>query len=279
MILVTSANGKVGRCAIKKLIEKGLDVYALDIAPDVEKLKEIGVKEVIVGDMADVNVCKEAVEKCEKVYFIPPVDQEPTLCINMVNASKKAGIKHFVYHSVLHTQKSSLVHHRAKGLGEEYLIDSDINFTILSPTCYMFNLNIPKLVKDKEWNSLWPQKTSYVDPDDVAEVAVKVLTEDTHERASYELVGCDLLDENEVIDLFTKVTGIKAKIKKIVPDDYFNAMNIEGSDYFKKVVRHLYIAYSYLGSKGNPNVLTWLLGRKPTLFEDYIKREVKNLGM
>ncbi len=278
MILVTSANGRVGRSAIEKLVEKGLDVCALDITPEVENLKKIGVKEIIIGDMADINVCGRAVEKCEKVYFVPPLDQEPTLCINMVNASKKAGVKHFVYHSVLHTQKSCLVHHRAKGLSEEYIIDSDINFTILNPTCYMFDLNVPKLVKDKVWFSAWPQKTSYVDPSDVAEVVTKVLTEDNHGHASYELVGDDLLNEQEVIDLFNKITGFNAEIKHITANERLEMFEYV-SDYTKKAICHLYAAYSYLGSKGNPNVLTWLLGRKPTSFEDYIKNELKNLGM
>ncbi|MFZ7134094.1 MAG: SDR family oxidoreductase [Eubacteriales bacterium] len=277
MILVTSAYGKVGRITIEKLLENNIEVCALDITPETENLKKFGVKDVIVGDMSDINICRKAVEKCDKIYFIPPLENEPTLCINMINATKSIGNSQFVYHSVLHTQKSSLIHHKAKGLAEEYLIDSDMNFTILNPTCYMFDINLPYLVEKKEWPCFWPNKTSYVDPDDVAEVALQVLTEDNHWHASYELVGSEVLNADEVMSIFKDVTGIIADIKYISPEEYFALSNKKISDYTEKAIRHLHAAYSQLGSKGNPNILTWLLNRKPTTMAEYISREYVKL--
>ena len=50
MILVTSAGGNVGRHILPKLIEKGLSIRAMDINPQAENLKEIGVQEVFIGD-------------------------------------------------------------------------------------------------------------------------------------------------------------------------------------------------------------------------------------
>ena len=46
-------------------------------------------------------------------------------------------------------------------------------------------------------------------------------------------------------------------------------------DYTIHGIQRLCIYYDRYGLTANPNVLTWLLGRKPTTFVEYVRRELK----
>ena len=69
MVLVTAANGKIGRLIIKELVRKNYEVRALDINPAAETLKELGVREVVIGDACDPKIVREAVRGIEAVVY------------------------------------------------------------------------------------------------------------------------------------------------------------------------------------------------------------------
>ena len=46
------------------------------------------------------------------------------------------------------------------------------------------------------------------------------------------------------------------------------------AEYAYDVMYRLFGHYSRYGITGNPNVLTWLLGRKPTTLREYVQREL-----
>jgi NAD(P)H dehydrogenase (quinone) len=58
----------------------------------------------------------------------------------VIGEAKRAGVEHFVYHSVLHPQTERMTHHWQKLRVEEMLFESGLPFTILQPAPYMQNL-------------------------------------------------------------------------------------------------------------------------------------------
>lgn len=65
MVLVTAANGNAGRNFICELIKKNIPVKATDISPNTELLKELGVKEIIIGHIGRKHVVKKTLEGCD----------------------------------------------------------------------------------------------------------------------------------------------------------------------------------------------------------------------
>lgn len=286
MVLVTSANGQVGRRIIPELAKRGIEVRAMDINPGVEALKELGAKETFVGDASKADVMREAMQGCDKVLYIPPmfVYDELKMAKLAIDIAVEQKVKKYVFMSVLHPQMSTLLQHTHKLHGEEYLIykglSEGLDYTILQPMHYhhtfrvadAWNTNLSFMFYDLNAG------LSGVDARDVAEVAAKVLTEPGHENATYELCGPDFLSAAESVDIFNKVTGRDCKLIQIDVEELIKRNGVTDS-YGKEAFRALAYTYGTYGFKGNPNVLTWLLGRAPITFEEWLKDEIEALHL
>ena len=281
MILVTSAYGNVGRQLIPQLIKKGLDVRAMDINPDVEKLKEIGVKEIIVGDASKKEIVEQAITGCDQVMYIPPMFTyiETKMAKLAIDTAVKQKVRQFVMMSVTHSNMSTLLQHTQKLKAEEYLIYAglkhQLNYTILQPMHYNHNFNVNAVHATGEYTSFYDihTKLSYVDGEDVGMVAAKVLSEDGHNNATYELVNHDFYSPQDLVDVYNEVSGKTAIAKHVEIEDFLDMIHFTDS-YGRECFRALADTYSRYGIAGNPNVLTWLLGRKPTSFKEYVIREL-----
>ncbi len=195
MILVMGAGGKTGRSLIKTLstVES---VYAFVHREEhVSVAKALGAEKVVVGDMHDESAIRFAIQGTRGVYHIcPNMDPDEIVIGNLViAAARKAGIEHFVYHSVLHPQTEKMNHHWQKMRVEEMIFESSLPFTILQPAPYMQNLlaGWKSIVDDGVLRVPYSinSKFSFVDLEDVAEAAKIVLTGPSHKNAVYELVG------------------------------------------------------------------------------------------
>ncbi|MCP1103186.1 uncharacterized protein YbjT (DUF2867 family) [Aequitasia blattaphilus] len=288
MILVTCAAGGAASHVIPQLVKKGLEVRALDISDKVEKLKEIGVKETIVGNCRDREVIKKAISGCDQILYMPPlfVYDEADMAKLCIDEAIEAGVKQFVMMSVTHPNMSTLLQHTQKLYAEEYLVykglSHNLNYTILQPMHYNHNFSIPMVWETGAYNCFYTKTTklSYVDAADVGEVAAKVLSEDGHQNATYELVGNDFLSPVDMVELFNEITGRGAVCNQVPVEniiEYFG--NGKYDSYFVKTFKCLSETYGDYGIAGNGNVLTWLLGRKPTTFREYIKNEMDKYGL
>lgn len=228
----------------------------------------------IIGDMEDNETCRQAVKGCDFVYFIGPAGhpKEGEFGIKMIDAAKEQGVPHFIFSSVTHPQQSSLLQHTQKLRTEEHLINSKMDYTILQPCHYHHNFNIDQVLKDEVFSMFYEhdKKLSLVDCEDVAEVAAKVINDpQKHNRATYELIGPDILTSDEMAEIFIRETGIRIQSRSMPVEDFIAGLG-EVPEYTKEMFRHLSATY-------NSNVLEWLLGRKPTSFTEYVHREMSKL--
>ena len=211
MILVTSAYGNNGRRLIPKLAAEGIEVRAINLSDKTEELKELGADEVIVGNALDPVTLNKAMRDVESVFHVGPSfhPQEAEMGIAVINAASAAEVEHFVYDSVLHPQINALLQHRMKLTVEKHLINSNLNYTILQPMHYMQNINISNVYHGGLFiqASSLETRLSFVDMDDKVGVAAKVLTEDGHYGATYELCGDDYLNAIEISEIMTRVLG------------------------------------------------------------------------
>lgn len=286
MVLVTSANGNVGRRIIPVLAKMGLAVRAMDINSDVEALKELGAKETFTGDARKADVLRQAMQGCDQVLYIPPmfVYDEAKMAKLAIDIAIEQKVKKFVLMSVLHPQMRTLLQHDQKLEVEEYLIykglSDDLDYTILQPMHYHHTFRVADTWKSNQSFIFYDvnARLSGVDAGDVAEVAAKVLTEPGHENATYELSGSDFISAAESVEIFNKVTGRNAKIVRIDIEDLIKRNGITDS-YGSEAFRALAYTYGTFGFRGNANVLTWLLGRAPKTFEDYLRDEIERLQL
>ena len=214
MILVTGAAGKTGRAVIRALTTKGEAVRALVHRPEqIQLVEALGAQQVVVGDMRFQATMDQAAQGVRAVYHICPNVSPDEVAIGQVaiTAARLAGVKHFVYHSVLHPQVEAMPHHWQKLRVEEQLFESGLSCTILQPAAYMQNVlaHWDQIIEQGVYPVPYAVETrlGMVDLEDVAEAAAVVLTEPGHAEAIYELAGAEALSQVEVATILGQQLG------------------------------------------------------------------------
>ena len=280
MIFITGAGGKTGRALIQAL-SKAEDVCAFVRREEyVSFAKSLGAEKVIVGDMLDEAAVRSAMKGVRAVYHICPNMSPDELVIGnlVIREAQKAGVQHFVYHSVLHPQTEKMNHHWQKLRVEELIFESGLSFTVLQPAPYMQNLLAGWTNTLDEGVLRVPysvhSKFSFVDLEDVAEAARIVLSEPNHKNAVYELAGTLPLSHLEVAEILNRVLKRDVKAEKLEIRDW--RLGTKGlSEYAVENLVKMFEYYDQWGLVGNPNVLKWVLRSDPTSLEGFIDRIVK----
>jgi len=280
MILVTGAGGKTGRALVKAL-SKVEDVRAwVYHEGHVSILRSLGAKEVFVGDMRHEPAMMSAMGSVRSIYHIcPNINPEEVLIGELViSEARKAGVEHFVYHSVLHPQTQKMNHHWQKSRVEEMIFESGLPFTILQPAPYMQNLLAG-------WRSIIEvgvlrvpysidSKFSFVDVEDVGAAAATVLSQPDHINATYEIVGTQPISHAEVAKIFGGALNRDVRAEKERIADWRVRTDIT-DQYAVQNLIGMFEYYDSWGLAGNPIVLGWLLRREPVSLESFVQRIVK----
>jgi uncharacterized protein YbjT (DUF2867 family) len=288
MILVTAAHGNQGKLLVPKLLAAGQQVRAcVRSQASAEQLRRLGVQEIVAGDISEPAVLARAIRGVQKVYHVGPTihPRERDMGLAVVDAARAEGVRHLVFSSVLHAITTDLVQHEIKRDIEEHLLSSGLEFTILQPANYMLPLKLRPVFERDVFELSWSldRRQSLVDLDDVTEVARMALTDsERHAGATYELAAPGRYTAHELGDIISHVLGRPIAVREIDADRYLKAW-VGDTDprqvtHQVRVLRAITARYSSHDFVGNPNVLSWLLGRPPTTFEEYVRQQARKIG-
>jgi uncharacterized protein YbjT (DUF2867 family) len=271
---VTGAAGKTGRAVLRALAARERAVRAFVRRPeDARTAAALGAHSVVSGDLRDADDLRRALEGAAAVYHLCPNvhPDEVSIGRGVIAAAEAAGLRRFVYHSVLHPQTEGMPHHWRKLRVEEALFKSGLDFVILQPAPYMQNLlaGWDAITQQGHYRVPYPVATrlSLVDLEDVAVVAARVLdlNDAAHVGATYELVGTPPLTQAEIAGTLGAALGRPVQAIEEPVDAWEGRARDAGlGDYQRATLRAMFNYYAEFGLAGSPHVLTWLLGRPPT---------------
>lgn len=154
MILVTGATGHLGSATISHLLKNTTANNIVAFARDENKAKLVKEKsiEVRTGTYDDSASLDRAMQGVEKVLLISGTDPQYRLQQhkNVVDAAKKAGVKHITYTSIaMKDVETSAIKSFMKDffLTEDYIKESRLTYTVLRNTLYIDG--IPKFAGEK----------------------------------------------------------------------------------------------------------------------------------
>lgn len=228
MILVVGGTGFVGSHLIKRLRKDNLPVRAVVRTPaEATAFKDLGV-EVVSGDITDPKSLEAAAAGVERIVHLVGIIQEtPGVTFqgvhvdgtrNLLDAAKKAGVRHFFYQSALGTRANAKSrYHQTKWEAEELVRASGIPFSILRPSLIygpgdLFTIRLSKMIKLCPILPLIGSGRSKIQPifiDDEIECIRKIVTSNSYLNEIYEIGGPEQLTYEEVTREIAEVMGLR----------------------------------------------------------------------
>ena len=131
--------------------------------------------------------------------------------LRAVEAAKTAGVRHLVFLSVGNPKKEPPIpHYRAKLPIEQAIRESGCDWTFLRPNFFMqTDLSIIPVIKQHGVYSMpiGSIGNNRIDARDIADCAVRVLTEDGHAGKDYHLHGPDTISGPGAAEVYAKAFG------------------------------------------------------------------------
>jgi uncharacterized protein YbjT (DUF2867 family) len=235
MILVTGATGNNGGAIIDALIAAGhTGVRALVRDPERERVKvenfQAAGVQVVGGDLSVPESLAAAMDGVECVLVLSPVNPNMVeLQANAVTAAREAGVARIVKFSMFGAARDSPVplarwHRQA----EEFVEASGLAWTHIRPNDlmgYNTNLLMPSITADGVFHdSLGDARISMVAERDVAEVAVKALTENGLEHQTLVLTGPEALSFHDVAAQLSNALGRNVRYEPVSAEHAAAAM-------------------------------------------------------
>lgn len=284
-LLVTGANGKLGRAVIRHLLETA-KVSASDIVAasrDTSRLADLadlGV-ETRKADFTDVAGLEAAFAGIDRVLIISTDElavpgARLAQHTNAVNAAKKAGVDHVLYTSMPNPDKS-LVSFAPDHLGTEDAIKaSGLNYTILRNAWYHDNylMSMPHNLEGGKWFTATGEgKVANISRDDCARAAAAALANPPAGNQTLTLTGAVSLNADQIAGIISKAAGKPLEVVQVNGEQLAAGMAAAGLPDF--VVRMLASADANVAA-GNFDVVTGnfktLTGREPQSLQAFFEQ-------
>jgi nucleoside-diphosphate-sugar epimerase len=143
--------------------------------------------------------------------------------VNLIQATQAAGVKRFIFISILNSEKFPHVPlMNVKRCTEKFLAESGLDYTILQPCGFLQGLigqyAIPILEKQSIWVMGEAAPTAYMDTQDIAKFAVKALSTPATVNRTFPLAGPRAWGAYEIIRLCERKCGQSSKVSRISLD-------------------------------------------------------------
>lgn len=228
---MVGATGTLGRQVVRRALDEGHQVRCLVRTQSQRKatfLKEWGA-ELVIGDLCQPDTLPPALEGIEAVIDAATARATDSLSIKQVDwegkvaliqAAQSAGVKRFVFFSILDAEKHPDVPLMdIKRCTEVFLAESGLKYTILRPCGFMQGLipqyAIPILDNQAVWVTGESSPIAYMDTLDIAKFAVRALEVPQTENRTFPVVGTRAWSANEIINLCERLSGQDAKISRL----------------------------------------------------------------
>lgn len=287
-ILITGATGQVGSKTIEFLTQiGGVEIVAAVRSP--QKAAAFTAKGIatVILDLDDENTHLPALEGIDRLfvvtaYTVDMLRQSKALLDN----AKKAGVQHVVHLGACGRDDTTVAHWAWHQLVERYIEWSGFSYTHLRPETFMQNLlsyGGKKAINNGVINAyVEGARLSWVDVDDVANVAAVALAHPELHSGKTHRLGYDAKTFGELAALMTSMVGKPFRYEPLAPEVFLQSMIDAGAEmaYMGCVYDHWkrYIAGTIPGADDTFDNFPAITGRQPTRWADFIEKHKAELS-
>lgn len=281
-ILITGATGQVGRKTINFLLSnKEIELVAAVRSP--EKAAAFTAKGIatVILDFDDESTHLTALKDIDRIlivtgYTVDMLRQSKALLDN----AKKAGVKHVVHLGACGRDDTTVAHWAWHQLIERYIEWSGFSYTHLRPETFMQNVlsyGGKRAIENGVIHAyVEGARLSWVDVDNVAQVAALALAyPEVHGGQTYRL-GYDAITFDEMAGLMTSIVGKPFYYEPLSPEIFLQQMKDSGAEmaYMGCVYDHWkrYAAGTIPGADDTFDNFFEITGKQPVKWIDFIEK-------
>jgi NAD(P)H dehydrogenase (quinone) len=276
-LAVTGATGQLGRLLIAQLKGRVPAASLVALVRTPAKAADLGVS-AREADYTRPETLVAALQGIETLMMISSSDigQRVAQHRNLVEAAKRAGVKHIVYTSILHADTSRIDLAQEHRETEAMIKASDIAYTFLRNGWYTENYVSTlagAVAAGAVISSAGEGRISTASRADYAAAAVAVLTSPGHENCAYELAGDRGWTMTELASEVARVSGKAIVFQPLSESDY--AATLAGLGLPELIAKGI-ASWDFQASKGalfdDGRQLSTLIGRPTTTLAASVQR-------
>lgn len=226
-LLVIGATGTLGRQVVRRALDEGHEVRCLVRSFQRSAFLREWCVDLVRGDLNKPETLPPALEGVDAV--IDAATARPTESVlrvdwqgklNLVKATVKAGVKRYIFFSILNSEKYPHVPLMdVKRCTEQLLAESGLDYTILRPCGFLQGLigqyAIPILERQGVWVMGQAAPIAYMNTQDIARFAIRALSVPETVKRSFPLAGTRAWGAYEIIRLCERKSGQTAKVSNM----------------------------------------------------------------
>ncbi len=277
-LLVTGANGKLGRHVVQLLLERGQD-HIIAASRDTARLADLAAKgaETRTADFDDTASLAEAFKGVDRVLIISTdalgSGQRLRQHLAAVKAATEAGAE-IVYTSMPKPDESAVVFAPDHAGTEKAIIASGQPYTILRDAWYQENLlmSLPgAFASGTLYTSAAEGRQAHVSHADVARSAAAALSKSSTNEV-LTLTGPELLTTKQIAALASEVTGKPLSVTDLTDEQLAGGMKTAG---VPEAIIPMLVSFDTTTREGGFDILTddveTLTGRKPETLRAFLE--------
>lgn len=261
-ILVIGGTGKTGRRVAERLEKQNhyVRIGSRHQAPSF--------------DWDDTSSYAQALKGMDRVYITYYPDLALPKAKEAINTLTEAALKEGIEKVVLLSGKGET----SAEACEEIVANSGLNYTLVRASWFNQNFSesffLDPILAGHVALPMSEANIPFVDANDIADVVVKVLLDDTYNGKTITVTGPSKLNFQEAVETIAKATGREIKFQAITISEYEEGMKSAGlpEDY---VWLFAYLFREVLGRSENQVIsqdIEKVLGRKAIEFSDFVRQ-------
>jgi uncharacterized protein YbjT (DUF2867 family) len=274
MILITSASGNAGQEVLRQIGGAGHRVRAAYQSQKKAAAAPSGV-EAVVMDYNQPETIRAALQDVDRVFLVGPV------AANLIELERRAtdemrrsGTLQVVKLSAMGTRDATFPRQHQES--EDYIKSSGLGYTFLRPNGFMQNMLIYNggTIRGQSafYGSQGEGMVSHIDLRDIAAVAVRVLTEDTHLGKVYTLTGPEALSNSRIAEILSAGLGRAIRYVDLAPEQMMQGLLAAGTpEWSANGILDLNELYRRGGASTVTGDVERILDRKPGTFEQFVR--------